>query len=49
MKTYEVNVKFYIPAKDDDELNSVLENTGITNSEYYGSHYIENVEDSEED
>lgn len=49
MKTYEVNVKLYVPAENDGELNSVLENMSITNSEYYGSHCIENVEVSEED
>ena len=48
MRIYEINVKLYVPAEDDGELNSVLENMGITNSEYYGTHSIENTEDFEE-
>lgn len=45
MKTYVINVRYYIPAEDDDELDQVLEDTGIKDNEYYGGYDIENIEE----
>lgn len=44
MKTYVIDVTFYIPADDTYELDRVLEETGIKN-EYYGGYSIEEIED----
>jgi len=48
MKTYRVNVVYYIQANDEIELEREMKDYGITNSEYYGTHYIEDVEDEED-
>ena len=47
MKTYVIDVRYYIPAENDNELNRVLEDMGIKNNEYYGGYDISNIEDDE--
>lgn len=48
MKTYVIDVRYYIPAKDNDEFNRVLEEANINNSEYYGGYTIEDIEEEED-
>lgn len=47
MKTYVVDARYYIPAENSDELNKVLGDMGIKDSEYYGGYYIVGTEDDE--
>jgi hypothetical protein len=49
MKTYVINVKYYIPAEDNDEFNRILEETNISNSEYYGGYELVEVETEDEE
>jgi hypothetical protein len=48
-RTYIINVRYYIPADDIDELEDILNATGISDSEYYGGYAIDEVEEEEED
>lgn len=48
MKTYCVQVTYFIPAEDEDELDKVLEDIGATTSEYYGAHDVLGFEEEEE-
>ena len=47
MKTYVVDVRYYIPAENSDKFNNVLEDMGIKDSEYYGGYDIVGIEDDE--
>lgn len=49
MKTYIINVRYYIPADGIDDLENTLKETGISDSEYYGGYDIDEVEEEEED
>ena len=44
MKTYAIDVRYYIQAENEEELNEMLENTGIKYNEYYCGYDIVNVE-----
>ena len=46
MKCYKVEVTYYVYAEDDDNAEMVVQDIGITDSEYYSCHYI--TENSEE-
>lgn len=46
MKTYVLDVRCYVQAENEDELNDVLKNTGISYSEYYGGYNIVDVEEN---
>lgn len=45
MKTYVIDVRYYISAENGDELNKVLEDVGIKDSEYYGGYDIVDIEE----
>ena len=47
MRMYVVDVRYYIPADNDDELNKVLDDMEIRNSEYYGGYDIVDTEEDE--
>ena len=47
-KTYVIDVRFYIQADNDDELEGVLKATGINDSEYYGGYEIVEIEEDDE-
>jgi hypothetical protein len=47
MKMYAIDVRYYIPADDVDELNKVLDDMEVTNSEYYGGYDIADIEEDE--
>ena len=49
MKVYAIDVRNYIPANDDDELYKVVNNMGISHSEYYGGYDVVDVEEEEDD
>lgn len=49
MKMYAVDVRYYIPANDDDELYRVMNNMGISHSEYYGGYDIADIEYEEDE
>ena len=48
MKTYVLDVRYYIQADDEDELNEILDNMGVRSNEYYGGYDIVDVEEDEE-
>lgn len=48
MKTYVLDVRYYIQAENENELQEELRNIGISNSEYYNGYEIVSVEDEEE-
>ena len=45
MKTYVIDVRYYIPAEDTKEFNETLEKSGIIDSEYYGGYELVEVEE----
>ena len=49
MKTYIIDVRYYIPADDEDELYQALKEIGIVDSEYYGGYEVIEVEEEKED
>lgn len=49
MKMYCVAVRYFIPTDDEDDLNETLNQMGVTDSEYYGSHDVMGFEDDEEE
>lgn len=49
MKVYAIDVRYYIPANDDDELYKVVNNMGISHSEYYGGYDVVDVEEEDDD
>lgn len=49
MKTYTVDVRYYIQAENEDDLFEQLKQEGIIYSEYYGGYYeIIDIEEDEE-
>ena len=48
MKTYVLDVRYYIQAEDEDELNEILNDIGVKSSEYYGGYDIVDEEEYEE-
>ena len=48
MKTYVLDVRYYIQAENEDDLKEELRNLGISNSEYYGGYEIIDTEDVED-
>lgn len=48
MKTYVIDVRYYIQAENEEELKEQLREMDISNNEYYGGYSIEDVEDEEE-
>ena len=46
MKTYVLDVRYYIQADDEKELNEILDDMGVKGSEYYGGY---DIVDTEED
>lgn len=46
MKTYVIDVRYYISTENEDKLNKILEDMGVKDSEYYGGY---NIVDTEED
>ena len=48
MKTYVIDVRYYIPANDDEEFNEILDKSGIIDSEYYGGYCMVEVEEDGE-
>lgn len=49
MKTYTVEVVYYIQAESEEELDEMLEDMEIKNNEYYGGYEIVDEDDEEED
>lgn len=49
MKCYRVNVTYYVYAEDEEEVESTLKDSGLTSSEYYSFHEVEEDEDWEYD
>jgi hypothetical protein len=49
MKTYAIEVTYYIQAEDESDLDETLYDIGIKDSEYYGGYYIKDVEEMEVD
>lgn len=49
MKCYRVNVTYYVYADDEEGVETTLQDAGLTNSEYYSFHDIEEDEDWEYD
>lgn len=47
MKTYIIDVRYYIPAEDIDELEEILDEAGISSSEYAGGYELIDIEDEE--
>ena len=48
MKTYVIDVRYYIPASNDDELNRILDDMEIKDSEYFGGCDIVDTEETED-
>lgn len=47
-KVYSLDVRYYIYANNDEELEQILDDMGISSNEYYGGHDVVEVEDVEE-
>lgn len=45
MKVYAIDVRYYIQADDESELNKVLDETGIVYNEYYCGYEIVDIEE----
>ena len=46
MKTYAIDVRYYIQAESEEELKEKLRKIGISNNKYYGGYYsIEYIEE----
>lgn len=48
MKTYILDVRYYIPVDDENELNEILDDMGVKGNEYYGGYDVVDVEEDEE-
>ena len=48
-KVFAVDVRYYIPAKDEEEVAQILENMGVTDNEYYSCYEIEKDEDFDDE
>ena len=49
MKCYRVNVTYYVYADDEEGVETTLKDSGLTSSEYYSFHEVEEDEDWEYD
>lgn len=47
MKTYVLDVRYYIQADNENELNEILDDMGVKSSEYYGGYDIVDAEEDE--
>lgn len=47
MKTYAIDIRYYVNAENEQELNEVLKGDGVFYSEYYCGYKIVDVEDDE--
>lgn len=47
MKMYAIDVRYYVPADNDDELYRIMNNMGISHNEYYGGYDIVDIEEEE--
>ena len=47
MKTYVIDVRYYISAENEDKLNKMLEDMGVKDNEYYGGYDIVDTEEDE--
>ena len=49
MKCYRVNVVYYVHAEDENDAEMVIQDIGLTESEYYSYHEISEDEDWEDE